>query len=138
VQTSTKLYRVELRLDRSEGTSPAWIVAGVRAKYGRAEVVRVDSYGGGKATIILRSASSDLPPSPGDQITPFSETLQVPSEALPTGIVQQVSEIDLVQGGAAESIESSLGTEQKTALRLVTAAGILVAVWFLAGRVRSS
>jgi hypothetical protein len=137
VQTAPKLYRVELRLDRAEGTTPAWMVAALRAKYGSAELMRVESYGGGKATVVVRSGPLVSSPSVGDRVVPVVGVLQFPPAALPVGIVRQVSEIQLVQGGAAESIESSASSEQKVALRLITAAGILLSVVFLARKVKS-
>lgn len=133
MQSAPKLYRVEMQLDRAAGTSPAWMVAALRAKYGDAELVRVESYGASSAQVVVRSRSAA--PTTGDQIVPFSESLQVPAEALPTATVRQVSEIQLVQGGPAEAIEASATSQERVAIRLATAAGILLAVVFLTRRV---
>jgi hypothetical protein len=125
-----------MRLDRAEGTTPAWMVSAVRARYGNTELVRIERYGGGRATVVVRSATSEKPPTEGDQLVPFAETLQVPGEALPTGIVEQVSEVELVQGGPEESIDSGASSGQKVALRLLASAGLLLAVVFLARKVQ--
>lgn len=125
------VYVVELQLTGAEHLGPTWLVGAFARTFPQVDVVQVERYESGLATVRIRwrGAHPDEIPA-GATITGGMEGLAVPGQAIPVGTVVSVKDT----GQVARTLEQSL----PDSIKLVIAGGLLVTTWYFANKIKES
>ncbi len=122
-------YLVSLQLFNAEQLGPSWLVGAFATSFPGADVISVEEYSGELATVRIRwrkTVPGEM--GPGDSVSGILEGLVLPGEAVPTGVVT-----DVTYGGVTlRTLEQQIPDPVK----LVGAAVVLVSTWYFIRKIK--
>ena len=122
-------YVVSLQLFNAEQLGPSWLVGAFATSFPGADVISVEEYSGELAVVRIRWRKT-IPGEmgAGDSVSGILEGLALPGEAVPTGVVTDVS----YGGVTLRTLEQQIPDPVK----LIGAAAILITTWYFTRRIK--
>jgi hypothetical protein len=124
-------YRVALKLQRATHLGPSWLVGAFAVSYSGADVTAIEEYTGQVATVAIRWRKGQGDVSVGDRVSILTDGLSLPGQAIPEGVVSDVTQIGELP------VPSSLESGISVPVQLTIAGALLLSVVYFSSKIQA-